>query len=165
MVGTAKTTKTSKTQKTAKKKPAKRQTRAEKERARKRELLLENLRAGISIKAAYTQAAVSRTTYYRWIDEDEQWAEEVEAAIRYSEAVMLAKLDRCIDDKMDWRGWAWRLQKRFPSEYGDLKQVDLNVSKTSDGSSEVLSMMKQLEEQMHNKEKSLSASMGDNEDT
>ena len=157
MAGTKKTSKTSKTQKTTKP----RQTRAEKERARKKELLLENLRAGISIKAAYTQASISETTYYRWIDENEEWAEEVQAAIRYSEAVMLAKLDRCIDDKMDWRGWAWRLQKRFPNEYGDMKQIEMNVSNKSDGSEEVLSMMKQLEAQVQNKE-SLVHNSGEN---
>jgi hypothetical protein len=124
-------------------------------------LLLENLRAGISIKAAYTQASISESTYYRWIDENEDWAEEVQAAIRYSEAVMLAKLDRCIDDKMDWRGWAWRLQKRFPNEYGDMKQIEMNVSNKSDGSQEVLSMMKQLEAQVQNKE-SLVEEAGEN---
>ena len=160
MAGTKKTTKISKTQKT-KKTTKPRQTRAEKERARKKELLLENLRAGISIKAAYTQASISESTYYRWIDENEDWAEEVQAAIRYSEAVMLAKLDRCIDDKMDWRGWAWRLQKRFPNEYGDMKQIEMNVSNKSDGSEEVLSMMKQLEAQVQNKE-SLVEEAGEN---
>ena len=160
MAGIKKTSKTSKTQKT--KKTAKpRQTRAEKERAKKREVLLENLRAGISIKAAYTQASISGSTYYRWIDEDESWAEEVQAAIHFSEAVMLAKLDRCIDDKMDWRGWAWRLSKRFPDLYGDMKQIEMNVSNKSDGSEEVLSMMKQLEAQVQNKE-SLVHNSGEN---
>ena len=74
---------------------------------------------------------------------------------------MLAKLDRCIDDKMDWRGWAWRLQKRFPNEYGDMKQIEMNVSNKSDGSQEVLSMMKQLEAQVQNKE-SLVEEAGEN---
>lgn len=143
MAGTKK--KTSKTLK------SKRKTRAEIERAKKKELVLENIRVGMSIGASCSQAGVGRRTHYDWIEKDEAYAEEVECAIGFSEAVMLSRLDRCIDDKMDWRGWAWRLSKRFPDLYGDLKTLDLNVSKQSDGSQEVLSMMKQLEEQFQNK--------------
>ena len=113
-------------------KPSKKLGRKPKSRA-VRETLLENLRTGMSVEAAYTQSFISQRTYYRWMEDDEKWAEEVAAAIRFSEAVMLSKLDRCVDDKMDWRGWAWRLSKRFPLEYGDLKQVGLNVTKQSDG--------------------------------
>lgn len=130
----------------------KRKTKAEIERAKKKELLLDNIRVGMSIEASCTQAGVGRRTHYDWYEKDEAYAEEVDAAIGYSEAVMLSRLDRCIDDKMDWRGWAWRLSKRFPDKYGDLKTLDLNVSKQSDGSEEVLSMMRQLESQFQNKE-------------
>ena len=144
MVGTKK--------KTSKRPKSKRKTRAEIERAKKKELVLDNIRVGMSIDASCSQAGVGRRTHYDWIEKDEAYAEEVNAAIGFSEAVMLSRLDRCIDDKMDWRGWAWRLSKRFPDKYGDLKTLDLNVSKKSDGSQEVLSMMKQLEEQVQNKE-------------
>ena len=110
-----------------------------------REGLLDNLRTGMSIKAAYTQAGISERTYYNWISDSEEWAEEVEAAIRFSEAILLAKLNRCAEIKEDWRAYAWRLSRRFPKEYGDQKQVDLNVAKQSDGSSEVMAMLKQIE--------------------
>ena len=145
MAGTKQTSKTQKTK-------TKRKSKAQIQREKKQELLLDNIRAGMSIHAACTQAGVGRTTHYDWYEKNAAYAEEVDAAIGFSEAVMLAKLDRCIDDKMDWRGWAWRLSKRFPEYYGDLKQIEMNVSKKSDGSEEVLSMMKQLEEQIQNKE-------------
>ena len=144
MAGTKK--KTSKIPKT------KRKTKAQIEREKKRELLLDNLRFGMSVDASCSQAGVGRQTHYDWIEKDDSYAQDVECAIGYSEAVMLSRLDKCIDDKMDWRGWAWRLSKRFPDKYGDLKTLDLNVSKQSDGSEEVLSMMKQLEAQVQNKE-------------
>ncbi len=145
MAGTKKTSKTQKTK-------TRRKTKAQIQREEKQELLLDNIRAGMSIQASCTQAGVGRRTHYDWYEKDSAYAEEVDAAIGYSEAIMLAKLDRCIDDKMDWRGWAWRLSKRFPELYGDLKQIEMNVSKTSDGSEEVLSMMKQLESMVQNKE-------------
>lgn len=145
MAGTKKTSKTQKTK-------TRRKTKAQIQREEKQELLLDNIRAGMSIQASCTQAGVGRRTHYDWYEKDIAYAEEVDAAIGYSEAIMLAKLDRCIDDKMDWRGWAWRLSKRFPEFYGDLKQIEMNVSKTSDGSEEVLSMMKQLESMVQNKE-------------
>ena len=110
-----------------------------------RQDLLENLRFGMSVKAATSQAGIDESTYYRWIDSSEEWSMEVQAAIRFSEAKLLAKLDRCADMKEDWRAYAWRLSRRFPKEYGDQKQVDLNVAKQSDGSSEVMAMLKQVE--------------------
>lgn len=123
----------------------KRKSKAQIDREKKQDNLLENLRSGMSIDAACSQANVGRQTHYDWIEKDEAYAQEVECAIGYSEAIMLVRLDRCIDDKMDWRGWAWRLSKRFPDKYGDLKTLDLNVSKQSDGSSEVMAMLKQIE--------------------
>ena len=99
----------------------------------------------MSIKAAHTQAGISERTYYNWISESEEWAEEVEAAIRFSEAVLLAKIDQCAQMKDDWRAYAWRLSRRFPKEYGDQKQVELNVAKKSDGTTQVMSMLKQIE--------------------
>jgi len=153
MAGTKK--KTSKTPK------IKRKTKVQIDREKKQEALLENIRAGMSIGASCSQAGVGRTTHYDWYDKYPDYAEEVDAAIGFSEAVMLAKLDRCIDDKMDWRGWAWRLSKRFPDLYGDMKQIEMNVSNKSDGSEEVLSMMKQLEAQVQNKE-SLVHNSGEN---
>ena len=128
-----------------------------------RETLLENLRMGMTIEAAHTLAGVSETTYYRWIEEDEKWAEEVAAANCYGEAVMLTKLDRCAEERSDWRAYAWRLSRRFPKSYGDLKQVDLNVTKQSDGSAEVLSMMKQIEA-LHAKNETTSSLTGDSDE-
>jgi hypothetical protein len=117
----------------------------------------------MTIKAAASQAGISESTYYRWFEESEEWAEECIAAIRFSEAVLLAKLDRCAEDKLDWRAYAWRLQKRFPDEYGDHKKLEMNVAQQSDGSQEVLSMMQQLEASM-NKENSISLSDGVNKE-
>ena len=124
-----------------------------------RDNLLDNLRTGMSIKAAYTQAGISEGTYYQWIRDSEEWAEEVEAAIRFSEAVLLAKIDQCAQMKDDWRAYAWRLSRRFPKEYGDQKQVELNVAKKSDGTTQVISMLKQIEA-LHGDSNSASSSTG-----
>ena len=47
-----------------------------------RDRLLENLREGMSIVAACTQAGISENTHYRWLEEceDGEWTEEVNAA-------------------------------------------------------------------------------------
>ena len=124
-----------------------------------RDNLLDNLRTGMSIKAAYTQAGISEGTYYQWIRDSDEWAEEVEAAVRFSEAVLLAKIDQCAQMKDDWRAYAWRLSRRFPKEYGDQQQVELNVAKQSDGSSEVMAMLKQIEA-LHGDNKTTSSPTG-----
>ena len=78
-----------------------------------RDDLLDNLRSGMSIVAACALSSVSRSTYYNWI-KDEQWNEEVQAAIRFGEAVHVARISTASVD--DWRASAWFLERRFPNE-------------------------------------------------
>ena len=113
-----------------------------------REELLANLREPMSIKAAYTLAGVSERTYYRWIDEDEEWAQEVEMAKRYSEAVMVAKVQRMSEEKGDWRAFMFLLKQRFPDEYGDRQQIELNQTTNDGGAALVIQMIEQTDQRL-----------------
>jgi transposase len=114
----------------------------------KRESLLDNLRTGMSIKAACAVSGISKQTYYNWLEEsgvDGKWAEEVEAAIRFSEAVQLQRLKDNVEAKQDWRGNAWLLERRFPEEYGAKREVELNVNESSNkGDEMVMEMIRQI---------------------
>ena len=113
-----------------------------------REELLANLREPMSIKAAYILAGISERTYYRWIEEDEEWAQEVEMAKRYSEAVMVAKVQRMSEEKGDWRGIMSLLKHRFPDEYGDRQQIELNQTVSDGGAALVVQMIEQTDQRV-----------------
>ena len=116
-----------------------------------RDRLLDNLREGMSIVAACTQAGISENTYYRWLDEcqDGEWTEEVDAAKDFAEAVALSKLKRLGDEKADWRAYAWILERRYPDRWGAKKELELNVGSTSDkGTEMVTAMISQVQEDL-----------------
>ncbi len=116
-----------------------------------RDRLLDNLREGMSIVAACTQAGISENTHYRWLDEceDGEWTEEVNAAKDFAEAVALSKLKRLGDEKADWRAYAWILERRYPDRWGAKKELELNVGSTGDkGTEMVASMISQVQEQL-----------------
>ena len=116
-----------------------------------RDRLLDNLREGMSIVAACTQAGISENTHYRWLEEceDGEWTEEVNAAKDFAEAVALSKLKTLGDEKADWRAYAWILERRYPDRWGPKKEVDLNVGSTSDkGSEMVTAMISQVQEEL-----------------
>lgn len=116
-----------------------------------RDRLLDNLREGMSIVAACTQAGISENTHYRWLEEceDGEWTEEVNAAKDFAEAVALSKLKRLGDEKADWRAYAWILERRYPDRWGAKKELELNVGSTGDkGTEMVASMISQVQEQL-----------------
>ena len=116
-----------------------------------RDRLLDNLREGMSIVAACTQAGISENTHYRWLEEceDGEWTEEVNAAKDFAEAVALSKLKRLGDERADWRAYAWILERRYPDRWGAKKELELNVGSTGDkGTEMVASMISQVQEQL-----------------
>ena len=114
-----------------------------------REDLIENLRTGMTIEAACLLAGIGRTTYYRWLDEDEKWADECKSAVRFAEAVLLERVKQLAMDKMDWRAFAWILEKRFPDDYGKRQELKVESTTSSDGTAEVLAMLEQVKGMKH----------------
>ena len=50
----------------------------------------------------------------------------------------------CIDEKRDWKGWAWFLERRYKEEWGPKREVDINVHNPSQQANEmVLKMIEQ----------------------
>ena len=127
-----------------KRKPRKRQpTRTQK--AIKEEII-ENLKTGMTIEASAVLAGVCRTTYYNYRDRDPKFAEEADQASRWAEAICLERIKQAAMDRMDWKAWAWILEKRFPDDYGKRQELQVKTETSSDGTAEVLSMMEQIKQ-------------------
>jgi hypothetical protein len=106
------------------------------------ERLLDNLRQGMSQASAITQAGIAKTTFYKWLKEDEQFKVEVETAEDFAEAVQIAQIKALGEAKMDWRAYAWLLERRFPDRWSAKRETEVTINQ-SNGQAEVLSMIQQ----------------------
>ena len=71
----------------------------------------------MSIEAACAQSNVGKTTYYSWLKKsgpDGEWTREVNAAIYFSEAVLIQNIKN--KGSEDWRAFAWLLDSMIDGE-------------------------------------------------
>lgn len=113
-----------------------------------REQLLANLREAMSIRAACALSGVGKSTFYDWINNDEKFADEVEAAKRFSEAVMIARIKALGEEKGDWRSYAWLLERRFRQEWGARQEIELNQTVNDGGAALVVQMIEQTDQRL-----------------
>lgn len=87
---------------------------------------------GASIAHACDYAGIDEATFHRWMQRGEEAADGDEAFCAFGEAVTRARgqgivTDLCaISDAVrahDWHAAAWRLQHRYPAEYGAKVQI------------------------------------------
>lgn len=94
-----------------------------------------------------SQAGISSRTLYNWCEADAELADEVEAAIDVSKAVLINEIKALGQARQDWRAAAWMLERRWPQEFGAKRDVDVTINK-SDGSDVVVSMVAQAQEML-----------------
>ena len=109
--------------------------------------ILANLRAGLSIEASATQAGICRQTLYIWMKNDSKFAEMIDAAKDFSEAVILAQMRAKAEARQDWRADAWLLERRFPERYGPKSVLEITIN-NPDGSDVVVNMIEQARADM-----------------
>jgi hypothetical protein len=84
------------------------------EESRKR--ILAAVRLGCTFKLAAMYGGMSYEHFNIWRREDEDFADEVDRAVGIAAAQWMNIIERAAVD--DWRAAAWKLQHRFPGEYG-----------------------------------------------
>ena len=109
--------------------------------------VLANLRDGLSIEASATQAGICRQTLYIWMKDDPKFAEMIDEAKDFSEAVILAQMRAKAEARQDWRADAWLLERRFPERYGLKREQEITINKP-DGSDVVVNMIEQARADM-----------------
>lgn len=90
------------------------------------EMICEDLRQGLTIRAASIRAGITEQTYHRWNNREEEpyrtFREAVARAIADSEQALLASVRRAASGSegvpYDWRAAAWLLERRFHETWG-----------------------------------------------
>jgi len=121
---------------------------------RQKDQLLANLRDGLTVEASCAQAGIAKATYYEWLKssgEGGEWTREVDAAITFSEAVLLSKIKQTAELKEDWRGLAWILERRFPQRWGAKREVELHVNNPHKQSDEMFALMVEQSNQAYSR--------------
>lgn len=81
-----------------------------------RKRIITALRLGVTFKLAAAYAGMSYDAFHAWRNDDIEFAEEVERAIGVAATQWMNIIEEAA--KVDWRAAAWKLQRRFPTEYG-----------------------------------------------
>lgn len=89
--------------------------------------LIEGLKLGMTRRAAAGFAGISKTTFYRMLenDTDGTLVTLVENAEGEAEATYTAIVARATADPKNWTAAAWWLERRHPSEYGKRERVEM----------------------------------------
>jgi hypothetical protein len=88
--------------------------------AEKMRTILRAIEIGATHRIAAMSAGVSERTLKQWTDEDPEFREQVDIAESKSAIRLLAKVEQAANNG-DWKAAAWKLERRFPQEYG--KQI------------------------------------------
>lgn len=107
------------------------------------EAVLANLREGLTKEVACSQAGISRVTFYKWCEADPQLAEEAQAAVDCSQAILIKAVTSAAFT--DWRAAAWMLERRYPEHFAAKRDLEVNVNNKADGSDIVVSMIAQAQ--------------------
>lgn len=100
-------------------------TSAQDERRQKRkDNIIILLRGGCDVTTACKASGVKSTdTFYRWLKEDEEFAERFKEA--EGSALAYHTLNIRNHAKGDWKASAWWLERRYPKVYGRREKVEL----------------------------------------
>ena len=93
------------------------------------ESFLQGLRLGMTRRAASGAVGISRTTFYRMLEDDPDgsFRDAVEKAEAEAEARYSALVARAAEDPKTWTAAAWWLERRRHEDYALRQKVDMTV--------------------------------------
>lgn len=86
------------------------------------------LELGASYCAASAYAGIAYITFVRWRDMDDDFAAMIELAQGKAQVGWLAKIEKAATDG-NWQAAAWKLERRYPDEYGRRDRLDININR------------------------------------
>lgn len=88
-----------------------------------KEDIRKKLELGLNYKDVCMGVGISEQTFSRWRQENQEFSELVDRANAKVKEISLASVRR--GEIRDWRAAAWRLERRFPDEYKDKKELEV----------------------------------------
>lgn len=90
---------------------------------------LQGLRLGMTRRAAYGAVGISKTTFYRMLDNDTDGTlrDLIEKAEADAEARYSALVARAADEPKNWTAAAWWLERRRHEDYSRREKVEMTV--------------------------------------
>jgi transposase-like protein len=85
---------------------------------------IEAIRMGCTREAAAGVAGVTRSTFYRWMD-DGTFRDEIEKAEHQAEAAYTMAVQQAVPK--NWQAAAWWLERRRHQQYGRKDQVEVKL--------------------------------------
>ena len=86
--------------------------------------IVDALSVGATHRIACEYAGITQDTFYRWLNQGEagkspfsEFSEQVARTQGRAAVGWLAKIDAAANEG-DWRAVAWKLERRYPQEYG-----------------------------------------------
>ena len=80
-----------------------------------KDVIVLGLEAGNNITDACILAGISRETYYRWLQEDDNFIEEVEFAERVFKFGLIETIKRA--SNRQWQAAAWLLERKYKEQF------------------------------------------------
>lgn len=95
----------------------------------RREAILNALRAGNTRRAAAAFAEVDQNTFYRWLDDDGTFRDDVVKAEGDAEVRFLTQVAKAATNGT-WTAAAWWLERRHPEDYALRQRIDSRMELT-----------------------------------
>ncbi len=93
------------------------------------EKVVQAIRLGMTYELTAHYAGIAPSTLYEWLNNKPEFSEAVKAAEGRAAATWLVRIEDAA--KMQWQAAAWKLERRYPQDYGRTVQdhnVDMKVS-------------------------------------
>ena len=62
--------------------------------------------------------------------------------------MMVSRLKSLAEEKGDWRGYAWLLERRFPEQWSAKQEIELNQTVSDGGAALVVQMIEQTDQRL-----------------
>jgi hypothetical protein len=101
--------------------------------------VLEAVAIGTTYELAAKYAGISADTLTRWRQRNAAFAEQIEQAEGRAAVGWLAKIEREANNG-DWRAASWKLERRYPQDYGKTVQENQHTGKDGQPISVIVDM-------------------------
>ena len=88
-----------------------------------KDAVIESIRIGLTNKDACEVNGIEESTFYRWMDEKEEFRKSVKEAQLAAKQLHLKNIHRAAAEDRQWTASAWFLERKFPDEFKNRREI------------------------------------------